>query len=52
MGTYQSGVTLKESEVNSMVAFLKTLTGEYQGKLVTTSNSREHIHADDDDHHH
>lgn len=52
MGTYQSGVTLKESEVNSMVAFLKTLTGEYQGKLVTTSNSREHINADDDDHHH
>lgn len=52
MGTYQSGVTLKESEVNSMVAFLKTLTGEYQGKPVTTSNSREHIHADDDDHHH
>ena len=51
MGTYQSGVTLKESEVNSMVAFLKTLTGEYQGKPVTTSNSREHIHADDDDHH-
>lgn len=52
MGTYQSGVTLKESEVNSMVAFLKTLTGEYQGKPITTSNSREHIHADDDDHHH
>ena len=52
MGTYQSGVSLKESEVNAMVAFLKTLTGEYQGQLVTTSNSREHIHADDDDHHH
>ena len=52
MGTYQSGVTLKDSEVNSMVAFLKTLTGEYQGKPITTSNSREHIHADDDDHHH
>ena len=52
MGTYQSGVTLKESEVNAMVAFLKTLTGEYQGKPITTSNSREHIHADDDDHHH
>ena len=52
MGTYQSGVTLKDSEVNSMVAFLKTLTGEYLGKPITTSNSREHIHADDDDHHH
>ena len=52
MGTYQSGVELSESEVGKMVAFLKTLTGEYQGKPVTTSNSREHIHADDDDHHH
>ena len=52
MGTYQSGVELTESEVGKMVAFLKTLTGEYQGKMITTSNSREHIHADDDDHHH
>lgn len=52
MGTYQSGVDLTEPEVGKMVAFLKTLTGEYQGKPVTTSNSREHIHADDDDHHH
>ena len=51
MGTYQSGVELTEAEVGKMVAFLKTLTGEYQGKPVTTSNSREHIHADDDDHH-
>jgi cytochrome c peroxidase len=52
MGTYQSGVELTESEVGKMVAFLKTLTGEYQGKMITTSNSREHIHADDDEHHH
>ena len=51
MGTYQSGVELTEAEVGKMVSFLKTLTGEYQGKPVTTSNSREHIHADDDDHH-
>lgn len=51
MGTYQSGVELTEAEVGKMVAFLKTLTGEYKGKPVTTSNSREHIHADDDDHH-
>ena len=52
MGTYQSGVELSDSEVSKMVSFLKTLTGEYQGKAITTSNSREHIHADDDDHHH
>ena len=52
MGYYQSGVELKENEVASMVAFLKTLTGVYQGKPITTTNSREHIHAHDDDHHH
>lgn len=52
MGTYQSGVELTESEVAKMVSFLKTLTGEYQGKPVTTTNSHEHIHAHDDDHHH
>lgn len=52
MGVYQSGAELTDSEVAKMVAFLKTLTGEYQGKPVTTTNSREHIHAHDDDHHH
>ena len=52
MGIYQSGVELTDAEVGKMVAFLKTLTGEYQGKAITTTNSREHIHAHDDDHHH
>lgn len=52
MGVYQSGAELTDSEVAKIVAFLKTLTGEYQGKPVTTTNSREHIHAHDDDHHH
>ena len=52
MGIYQSGVELTDAEVAKMVAFLKTLTGEYQGKAITTTNSREHIHAHDDDHHH
>lgn len=52
MGTYQSGVELTDAEVKSITAFLKTLTGEYGGKPVTTSNSREHIYAADDDHHH
>ena len=40
MGLYQSGVELTESEVNQITMFLKTLTGEYQGVPVTTSNSR------------
>ena len=40
MGLYQSGVDLTESEVNQITMFLKTLTGEYQGVPVTTSNSR------------
>lgn len=52
MGIYQSGVELTDSEVNKITSFLKTLTGEYQGKPITTTNSREHIHAHDDDHHH
>ena len=52
MGYYQSGVELNQTEVAQMVAFLKTLTGEYQGKPITTSNSMEHIHADDSNHHH
>ncbi len=52
MGTYQSGVELTDAEVNSITSFLNTLTGEYLGERVTTSNSREHIHAHDDDHHH
>jgi cytochrome c peroxidase len=44
MGTYQSGVELNETEVDQITAFLKTLTGEYQGKLLTNNNSRETIH--------
>lgn len=52
MGIYQSGVELTESEIGKMVAFMKTLTGEYMGTPITTTNSREHIHAHDDDHHH
>ena len=51
MGLYQSGVDLSEAEVNSITAFLKTLTGEYQGKPVTTTNSPEHINAHVNDHH-
>ena len=40
MGLYQSGVELTETEVAEITAFLKTLTGEYKGVLVTTNNTR------------
>jgi cytochrome c peroxidase len=45
MGLYQSGVEMSEAEVASVVAFLNTLTGEYQGVPVTTTSSREDIHG-------
>ena len=38
MGTYQSGVELTDDEEDLIVAFLNTLTGEYQGKLLTNDN--------------
>lgn len=47
MGLYQSGVELSEWEIASIVAFLKTLTGEYNGAAITTSNSRDDIHGHD-----
>lgn len=45
MGTYQSGVELTDEETAKITAFLKTLTGEYQGKAVTTTNTPEDIHG-------
>jgi len=50
MGTYQSGVELTAAEVNDITAFLKTLTGEYQGKLLTNDTSRDVIHDHDHEH--
>ena len=44
MGIYQSGVELTASEVDQITAFLKTLTGEFQGKLLTNNNPRETMH--------
>jgi cytochrome c peroxidase len=38
MGTYQSGVALTDEEEDKIVAFLNTLTGEYQGKVLTNDN--------------
>ena len=45
MGLYQSGVELTDAEVEQITLFLNTLTGEYQGVPVTTTNSREDIHG-------
>ncbi|MBR2326333.1 MAG: cytochrome-c peroxidase [Alistipes sp.] len=39
MGTYQSGVELTDDEEDKIVAFLNSLTGEYQGKLLTNENT-------------
>ena len=38
MGTYQSGVALTDEEEDLIVAFLNSLTGEYQGQLLTNKN--------------
>ena len=41
MGTYQSGVELTDEEEDKIIAFLNTLTGEYQGKLLTNANEQK-----------
>lgn len=38
MGTYQSGVALTDEEEDKIVMFLNTLTGEYQGQILTNDN--------------
>lgn len=50
MGRYQSGVELTSAEVDQITAFLKTLTGEYKGKLLTNDTSRDVIHDHDHEH--
>ncbi|MBO5107168.1 MAG: cytochrome-c peroxidase [Bacteroidales bacterium] len=50
MGIYQSGVELTSLEVDQITSFLKTLTGEYQGKLLTNDSPRDVIHDHDHDH--
>ena len=40
MGTYQSGVEMTQKEVDQVTAFLKTLTGEYQGQLLNNANTK------------
>lgn len=39
MAKYEVGVDLSQQEVKQIVAFLKTLTGEFQGKLLTNTNT-------------
>ncbi len=50
MGLYQSGVELTEAQVDMIVSFLKTLTGEYQGRPLTNDTPRDVIHDHDHDH--
>ena len=45
MGKYQSGVDLAQAEVDKITAYLKTLTGEYKGRPVATTNSIDEIHG-------
>ena len=45
MGLYQSGVELTAAETDKITAFLKTLTGEYNGVPVHSDNSRDEIHG-------
>ena len=45
MGLYQSGVELKAAETDKITAFLKTLTGEYNGAPIRSDNPRDEIHG-------
>jgi cytochrome c peroxidase len=38
MALYQCDAELSDADIASIVAFLRTLTGEYQGKKLTTDN--------------
>ena len=38
MAKYQLGIDLPQQEVDKIVGFLRTLTGEYKGKLLTNKN--------------
>ena len=40
MAKYEVGVELGEGEVAKIVAFLKSLTGEYKGKTLTNDNMK------------
>lgn len=40
MAKYEVGIELNDAETARLVAFLKTLTGEYKGKLLTNDNMK------------
>ena len=52
MAYYQVDVELNDSEVIDIVAFLRTLTGEYKGEKLTTDNEYGEIFHHDHDHDH
>ena len=41
MARYQKGTVLTVEELDKLVAFLETLTGEYKGKLLTNDNNNK-----------
>jgi cytochrome c peroxidase len=52
MALYQCDVELGDEEVVDIVAFLRTLTGEYKGEKLTTDNHYGEIFHHDHDHDH
>jgi cytochrome c peroxidase len=42
MGVSQLGRTLNSKEINALLAFLKTLTGEYNGSKLHAPSSAQH----------
>lgn len=52
MARYQSDVDLTDDEVESIVAFLRSLTGEYNGTKLTNVNTYGEIFHHDHDHDH
>lgn len=48
MAIYQSDVSLSDDQIEKITSFLKTLTGEYGGEIITNDTPRDVIH----DHHH
>ena len=52
MALYQCDAELNDSEIMDIVAFLRTLTGEYKGVKLTTENEYGEIFHHDHDHDH
>ena len=52
MALYQADVKLSDSETEAIVAFLRTLTGEYNGEVLTNPNEYGVIVTHDDEHDH